>query len=129
MPSTILTDSHRQLTLAFDATLTETYRSARDCVAAGVYKRGLKRVAAELDISPGNLSVALSDDPTRKFGLDDAERYTESTGDKAWIYYLVAKHLGDDGASRNHALAEVQQMLAALPAKLAAAGLSGKRTK
>jgi hypothetical protein len=124
MPSRVVTDSQRQLTLALDASLPEIYRSARDCVAAGVYKRGLKRVASDLDVSPGNLSVALSDDPARKLGLDEAERYTQTTGDKTWIYYLVAKYLGDEGAARDHALTEVQAMLASLPEKLAAAGLT-----
>src|SRR6185437_2325904 len=125
MVSQVLTDSQRQLTLALDARLPEIYRTARDCIAAGIYKRGLVRIAGELDVSPGNLSVALSDDPSRKFGLDEAELYTQVTGDKDWIYYLVAKYLGDErGAARDHALSEVQQMLAALPDKLAAAGLA-----
>lgn len=125
MSSRVITDSHRQLTPALDAKLPEVYRSARDCVAARVYQRGLKRVASDLDVSPGNLSVALSDDPARKLGLDEAERYTQVRGDKTWIYYLVAKYLGDEAqATRDHVLSEVHEMLAALPGRLAAAGLS-----
>lgn len=125
MTSPVISDPHRQMTFALDPTLPEIYRSARECVAAGIYKRGLGRIAAKLDVSPGNLSVALSDDPTRKFGLDEAERYTQETGDKNWIYYLVAKYLGDEAqATRDHVLSEVHEMLAALPGRLAAAGLS-----
>src|SRR6185437_2832052 len=125
MVSQVLGDSQRQLTLSLDARLSEVYRTARDCIAACVYRRGLVRGAGQLDMAPGNLSVALSDDPTRKFGVDEAERYTQVTGDKTWIYYLIAKYLGDEqGAARDHALSEVQQMLAALPDKLAAAGLT-----
>ncbi len=127
MPSRVVGDSQRQLTLALDSSLPETYRSARDCIAAGVYRRGLKRIASELDVSPGNLSVALSDDPHRKLGLDEAELYTQRTGDKAWIYYLVAKYLEDAGASRDHAVAELTQILTDLPGKLIAAGLSAKQ--
>lgn len=115
------------MSLALDSSLPETYRTARDCVAAGIYRRGLKRVAGELEYSPGNLSVALSDDPHRKFSLDDAELYTQRTGDKTWIYYLVAKYLGDEDATRDHALAEVRNLLSSLPAALAAAGLDGKK--
>jgi hypothetical protein len=117
------------MTLALDPSLPDVYRWARECVAAGVYKRGLGKIASDLDVSPGNLSVALSDDPTRKFGLDEAEKYTRVTGDKTWIYYLVAKYLGDECAMRDHALTEVHQMLSALPGKLAAAGVGapGKR--
>lgn len=74
--------SARQLTLDFDPGLL-VHRSLRDLVAAGVYRRGLKVVAADLDVSPGNLSVALSDDPHRKFSVDDLERYIQVTGDKS----------------------------------------------
>lgn len=129
MSSRVLSDSQRQMTLAMDPTLVEVYRWARECVAAGIYKRGLGKIASDLDISPGNLSVALSDDPSRKFGLDEAERYTQLTGDKNWIYYLVAKYLGDECATRDHALAEVHQMLSALPEKLAAAGVGGAQKR
>ena len=125
MTSRVVSDSQRQMTFALDPTLPEIYRSARECVAAGIYKRGLGRIASKLDVSPGNLSVALSDDPTRKFGLDEAELYTQTTGDKTWIYYLVAKYLGDEAqATRDHVLSEVHEMLSELPEKLAAAGLS-----
>jgi hypothetical protein len=112
------------MTLQFDESLLSAHRSLRDCVAAGVYRRGLKTVAADLDLSPGNLSVALSDDPHRKFGVDDLERYIQSTGDKSPVYYLVAKYLGDESAARDQALGQVQELLQNLPAMLSAAGLS-----
>lgn len=123
MPSPVVTDSRRQLTLDFDQAVLSAHRSLRDCVAAGVYRRGLKAVAADLDLSPGNLSVALSDDPHRKFGVDELEAYVQHTGDKAPIYYLVAKYLGDEAAARDQALGQVAELLQQLPAMLAAAGL------
>lgn len=113
----------RQLTLDLDPALLPAHRSLRDCVAAGVYRRGLKAVAADLDLSPGNLSVALSDDPHRKFSVDELERYVQATGDKAPIHYLVAKYLGDEGAARDQALGQVAELLQQLPGMLAAAGL------
>lgn len=112
----------RQLTLDFDASLL-VHRSLRDLVAAGVYRRGLKVVAADLDLAPGNLSVALSDDPHRKFSVDDLERYIQVTGDKSPIHYLVARYLGDEAAARDQALGQVLQLLQELPSALAAAGL------
>ena len=129
MPSPVISDSRRQMTLDLDGSLTTTHRSLRDCVAQGVYKRGLKSVAADLDLSPGNLSVALSDDPHRKFSVDDLEAYVRATGDKTPVYYLVAKYLGDEAAARDQALGQVAEMLQNLPALVAAAGLSqaGKR--
>ena len=112
------------MTLQLDDSVLQAHRSLRDCVAAGVYRRGLKAVAADLDLSPGNLSVALSDDPHRKFSVDELERYIQTTGDKTLVYYLVAKYLGDEGAARDHALAEVLAQLQHLPQMLAAAGVA-----
>jgi hypothetical protein len=121
MPSPVISDSRRQLTLDLDPSVTQAHRSLRDCVAAGVYRRGLKTVAMDLDLSPGNLSVALSDDPHRKFSVDELERYVQTTGDKSPIFYLVAKYLGDEASAREHALADLLQQL---PQMLAAAGIS-----
>lgn len=114
------------MTLELDEDLLRAHRSLRDCVASGVYKRGLKVVAADLDLSPGNLSVALSDDPHRKFSADDLEGYIRSTGDKSPIYYLVGKYLGDEAAARDHALGQVAQLLENLPQMLAAAGINAQ---
>lgn len=124
MPSPVFSAAQqRQMTLPLDDSLVSAHRSLRDCVASGVYRRGLKAVAADLDLSPGNLSVALSDDPHRRFGVDDLERYIQATGDKTPIYYLVAKYLGDEAAARDQALGQVADLLQNLPAMLAAAGL------
>lgn len=123
MRSQVFADSRRQLTLDLDVSLVTAHRSLRDCVASGVYKRGLKSVAADLDLSPGNLSVALSDDPHRRFGVDDLERYIQSTGDKSPIAYLIGKYMGDEASARDQALGQVAELLTNLPAMLAAAGL------
>lgn len=129
MRSAVITDSLTQLTLQFDETLVSAHRSVRDCVAAGVYRRGLKVVAADLDLSPGNLSVALSDDQHRKFSVDELERYVQTSGDKSPIYYLVAKYLGDEGAARDQALGQVAEMLQQLPNMLARAGLQDQKKR
>lgn len=127
MPSPVVTDSRRQLTLDWDGSIVGAHRSVRDCIAAGVYRRGLKTVAMDLDLSPGNLSVALSDDPHRKFSVDELERYVQATGDKTPIYYLVAKYLGDEASARDQALGQVAELLQQLPSMLAAAGLNDGR--
>jgi len=111
------------MTLALDESLVPAHRSLRDCVAAGIYRRGLKTVAMDLDLSPGNLSVALSDDPHRKFSVDDLERYMQATGDKTPIHYLIAKYMGDEASARDQALGQVAELLQNLPGMLAAAGL------
>lgn len=126
MRSPVVSESRRQLTLDLDQALVTAHRSLRDCVAAGVYRRGLKSVAGDLDLSPGNLSVALSDDPHRKFSVDELERYIQSTGDKSPIYWLISRYLGDEAATRDQALDQVRALLEQLPGMLAAAGLQGK---
>ncbi len=127
MTSRVIGDSQRQVSLQLEAGLADRHRSLKDVVAAGVYHRGLKRMAAELDLAPGNLSVALGDSGERKFSLDEMERYIQVTGDKTPIFYLVDRYLGDEPAARDDALAKVQSMLAELPNMMAAAGIKGRR--
>lgn len=120
-------DSQIQMTLDLDTHLTERFRSAKEAMAAGVYRRGLKRCAADLDVAPGNLSVMLSGDGQRHLDVDLLEHYVETTGDRTPIYYLVAKHCGDSSAARDEAVERVQAMLAELPQLLASVGAKGKR--
>lgn len=122
-----LTDSQIQMTLDLDTGLTERFRSVKEVIAAGVYRRGLKRCAGDLDVAPGNLSVQLAGDGQRHFDVDLLERYIETTGDLSPIYYLVAKHCGDRGAARDEAIERVQAMLSELPGLLAGAGLAKRR--
>lgn len=123
MSSQVFTDSRRQMTLDFDESLVTAHRSLRDCIAAGCYRRGLKAIAADLDLSPGNLSNALSDDPHRAFSVDHLEAYIQKTGDTSPIQYLAAKYLGNQAAARDAALGQVAELLQGLPGMLAAAGL------
>ncbi len=122
-----INDSQIQMTLDLDTHLTERFRSAKEAMAAGVYRRGLKRCAADLDVAPGNLSVMLSGDGQRHLDVDLLERYVETTGDRTPIYYLVAKHCGDSSAARDEAVERVQAMLAELPQLLASVGAKSKR--
>ena len=122
-----INDSQIQMTLDLDTHLTERFRSAKEAMAAGVYRRGLKRCAADLDVAPGNLSVMLSGDGQRHLDVDLLERYVETTGDRTPIYYLVAKHCGDSSATRDETVERVQAMLAELPQLLASVGAKSKR--
>lgn len=127
--SPVIAPDRRQLTLELEPGLTQRYRCARDAVAQGVYRRGLKVTAADLDMAPGNLSVALGDDGVRHFSLDAFERYLQVTGDLTPLYYLVERYLGDQGAARAEALERVMRMaeqIEQLPALLAAAGVDRK---
>jgi hypothetical protein len=110
MPSSVISASKDQLTLNFEPGLAERYGSLRECIATGVYQRGLKRVAIDLDQAPSNLSVQLSEDPSRNFSVDALERYIEKTGDTAPVMYLIERFLAAD--ARNDSSKKLQAMRA-----------------
>lgn len=124
MKSGVIKANENQMVLDFEPGLTERHHSARDVVATGVYQRGLKRMAIELDMAPSNLSVQLSDDPSRHFSLDSAERYMERTGDYSLVYYFVEKFLGDKRNGKQAALEQIQAMGPELLQLLRKAGIS-----
>lgn len=112
-----------QLVLDLDPGLVDRYPCLRECVAAGVYQRGLGRVAIDLDQAPGNLSVQLSADSSRHFSIDELERYIEKTGDYTPIHYLAEKFLCDPEAKRDAAQAELLTELSKLQDLIKRAGL------
>lgn len=119
MPSAVISPAKDQLTLNFEPGLAERYGSLRECVATGVYQRGLKRVAIDLDQAPSNLSVQLSEDTSRNFSVDSLERYVEKTGDTTPVMYLVERFLApmakDGGAKQVQELrAKMAEMMRAL---------------
>lgn len=119
-----VTAEKKQLTLDFEPGLTDRHRSLRDCIATGIYRRGLSTCAIDLNESPGNLTNQLSDESQRKFGVDEFELYLSKSKDFAPIYYLVEKFLGDSDASRDAALAAILPALAPVLAALKKAGLA-----
>jgi hypothetical protein len=81
--------------LDFEPGLKDRYRSLKDCMATCIYKRGLSKVAIDLDQAPSNLSVQLSEDGSRHFSIDSFETYLAKTEDFTPLYYLCEKFLGD----------------------------------
>lgn len=86
-----------QLALNFEAGMVESYGSCREFVESRVHKQGVpqKSIAADMDYSPSDLSRKLSQSPgdSRRFTLDDLEKFIEVTGDTQPVYYLVEKYL------------------------------------
>lgn len=109
--SRVINHPESQLTLSFEPGLSDRYRSLRECVAAGVYRNGLGNTAIDLDIAPGNLSVQISDDPSRHFSVDSLERYVGKTGDTTPIYYLIEKFLSDKAEDNAAEMASMKQAL------------------
>lgn len=115
----------KQMTLDFEPGLLDRHRNLRDCIATGVYKRGLSRTAIDLNESPGNLGNQLSDDHQRKFGVDEFELYLEKSRDFTPIYYLVEKFLNSGkSVEKEAASAEALQAIASLMPLLKKAGLA-----
>lgn len=118
----------QQLTLSLEPGIHARYRSLKECVACGVYQRGVVAIAGKLDRSPSHLSEALSESDRRKFDVDDLERYVQTTGDTTPVLYLVAKFLRDPAIAQQEAIARLATLADQLPALLSAAGLTkGKK--
>lgn len=124
MKSAVISPAKQQFTLDFEPGLTERYRSLRECIATGIYQRGLGRVAIDLDQAPGNLSVQLSEDPSRHFSVDALERYIERTGDVTPICYLAEKFMSDRTAKQSAAQSELLELLSQLQPLMKRAGVA-----
>jgi hypothetical protein len=107
-----------QLVLNFDLGMAESYRSCREYIAARVHQIGRpqKAIAADMDYSPSDLSRKLAQNPddSRRFTLDDLEKYIEVTGDKKPVLYLVEKYLAEtDEAALLKQIEQLQSQLKA----------------
>jgi len=122
--SKVINASEGQLTLAFEPGLAERHLSLRECVASGIYQRGLGRVALDLNKAPGNLSVELSGDADRHFSVDSLEAYIAKSGDITPIHYLIDKFLQDKSNAQAQAMAQLGPILAQLAPLMRQAGLS-----
>lgn len=116
----------QQLTLSLEPGLSARFGSLKECMAAGVYQRGVVAVAGKIDRQPSHLSEALSGSDRRKLDVDDLEAYLQATGDLRPVHYLIAKYLGDPGIAQQEALAQLAEVTKLLPGLMAAAGLQTK---
>ena len=108
----------QQMNLTFEPGLTARFRSLREATAHTVYasRRGLASVAADLDMSPSELTKRLNADSAepRPMRVDDLEAIIQATGDATPIYWLVEKYLRDPAAVRDQATAQIAALLPAL---------------
>ncbi|OFS84500.1 hypothetical protein HMPREF3144_06550 [Oligella sp. HMSC05A10] len=101
--------AQQQLTLDFTPGLTERHETMLDCVreCALTHRNPLKTIAADMDLSPTELSRKISTNPEdpRRFSLCDLERFIAATGDTRPIYWLIEKFLQDGEAKQKQAIA------------------------
>lgn len=85
-----------QVLINFTAGLVESYPTLKELLASRVHQQGKpqKAIAADLDMSPSDLSRKLSGgahDNKRNFGVDDLVRFIEVTEDTTAIDWLVER--------------------------------------
>jgi hypothetical protein len=121
-----------QATLNFEPGLTAQFPRLRDLLVAVVYgsRRSLQGVAADLDLSPSELSRMLNreqDDP-RKLDVEDLVRIIESTGDARPVHWLIDKFLRDPEQRKAEATEQLARLAPMLLELAHQAGItSGKR--
>lgn len=108
--------------------ISDRFSNALEVVRAGAYsnRKPLKTIAADMDVSPSDLSRKLANNPDdpRRFTLLDLEAYMRSTGDVQPILYLVQKFCTDPQAKQREALAALAQLAPQLQALLKQAGVA-----
>ncbi len=112
-----------QLTLSFEPSLPEKYRTLRDFLAyrVQVQTKPAKTIAGDMDMSPSMLSRKLtpSENDTQRFNCDDLENYIQVTGDTSAIEYLASKFLCSDTSRQARAIARVEALSTELERTLA----------
>lgn len=103
-------NSTNQLVLDFEGGISDRHESCISVVRAGAYayRKGLKSLASDMDLSQSELSRKLADNPNdpRNFTLDDLELYVTKSGDLDPIFYLVEKYLTDEELKQKRILSD-----------------------
>lgn len=114
--------STTQMTLDFEAGISKQSESLKEflrdkAIPALWQEKGTpkKYVAAELELSPSELTRKLSDNPNdpRNFTIEDLERYLDTLGDLSPLFYLLDKYARkeQDRAELERKIEELQGLL------------------
>lgn len=115
----------QQLALSFEPGLTAHFPQIEDVLVAAVYgsRKGLNGTAADLDLSPSDLSKRLSrESEQRPVRCSDLVGIIQSTGDHRPIYWLIEKFLRDPEATRNQAISQLAQLMPMIQALVEQSG-------
>ena len=124
-----------QLPFDFQPGITVRFPRWEDTFVSAVYscRKGLNGVAADLDMSPSELSKRLShhSDPNepRPLRSQDITGIMKSTGDMTPIYWLVENFLSDPKAKQEQAMTQLAALAPIFQALAEQAGLrvAGKK--
>ncbi|MFT3806083.1 hypothetical protein [Arenimonas sp.] len=109
-----------QLALSLEPGMAQRYRDLRECFAACVYRQGLGRVAAAVDVAPSNLSAMLSGE--RNLDSTIVERYMREFRDTTPALYWAARWLQDAETVQKQAMAALPELVDRLNRLMAEAG-------
>lgn len=105
----------RQMQIDFEPGLTELFPEFRDVVHGSVYGcgRAFKAVAADLDMSPSELSRKLANNPNDPvhFPLDRLPELLRATGDLRPVYWLIETFLEAPDVKQGRLVAEAAEMM------------------
>lgn len=105
----------QQFDLDFDGGLTDRFPDFRECIQASVHGCGrqMKAVAADLDMSPSELTRKLSHNPNDPvhFPVCRLPDLIKATGDLSPIYWLVERFCEDADAKRNKNIDRLAKLL------------------
>lgn len=101
----------KQIEINFEGGLLDKYGSFREAVIENVYgsHRQLKAIAADLDMSPSELSRKLKDNPNDnvEFPLNRFDELLETSDNFIALLWLVEKYLDDADNRQKQAMAEL----------------------
>ena len=106
-----------QIDLDFEGGLTQRFRSLTEVCAAAVYssRGGLSSIAADLDMSPSELSKRLNADKAatdpRPLHADHVAAIVKATGDQRPVLYLVEMFMTDRDAQKRTAVNQLTKLL------------------
>ena len=107
--------SETQLTLSLEPGLLQRFPTLRDCVHHSVLNdpRGMKNVAADVDLSLSELSRRLNptDGDNRSCDVNLMVSIMSSTGDLTPLRWLIARFVPDETQRRAVALQKLERLL------------------
>ena len=101
-----------QMVLSFDPPRFDTIKELINHVAYSCGKQ-IKYIAAELEMSPGELSQILAGTDGRRFPVEKLPMFIQVTAPKGHeiIYWLIGQFLADGTTRKDRALAAVESLL------------------
>lgn len=123
--------SGTQLTFELQPGLLQRYSTLRQCVyhTALNYSRGMKALAADLDLSESELSRRLnpSEGDNRSCDVNLMAQIIEATGDLTPLHWLMARFLRDSETRKRAAVDQLAALLPQIATLLADAGAAEQK--